>query len=314
MEESSVARAYACHHAYVLRTCAAILHNDHDAEDAAQEVFGRLLRQPAGQVRDERRWLGEVARNHCLDRLRKSGRRPTLPLGDAHSTPEEKAPEAVAVTRRHLATVLDKLDRRQRSALVRSAVLDQPLERIAADMGISYGAAGQLLWRARLQAVRIAEALTGVLAGLGGRRLLEAMRAHQRPHPRRTVALLRRAMEPEQLALGLTAIVVVALMGSSGTAPSESHAPAPGIGIAPPPRADVSRAGATIATTPPAPQRMAVSAPRRAVAPTTATPSVAPPPTGGKLQVHTNAPATIQSGSLAVTLSLPSLTLPPPPL
>jgi len=313
MEESSVARAYACHHAYVLRICAAILHNDHDAEDAAQEVFGRLLRQPAGQVRDERRWLGEVARNHCLDRLRQSGRRPTLPLGEAHSTPEEKAPEAVAVTRRHLATVLDKLDRRQRSALVRSAVLDQPLERIAADMGISYGAAGQLLWRARLQAVRIAEALTGVLAGLGGRRLLEAVRAHRPPHPRRTVALLRRAMEPEELGLGLTAIVVVALLGSSGTAPSVSHAPAPGtaIGIAPPPRAAVSRAGATIAT-PRAPRRVAVSAPHREAAPAAATPSVAPPPTRGPLQVHSNAPVIIQTGSLV--LSMPSLSLPLPPL
>ena len=215
-QHEHIADAYAQHREHVLRICTAILRDPDEAQDAVQEVFGRLLRQPPDGVRDMRRWLAEVARNHCLDRLRQSGRRPVLPLTEAREVHQEGTPESVAVARGHLAAILAQLDPRQRSALVRSALLDHPLDRIAADMGISYGAAGQLLWRARHQAVRIAQALGAILAGLGGTRVLQQIRDHLRLRPRRGEGsgALREALAPERLPVALPAIIAVALLVS----------------------------------------------------------------------------------------------------
>jgi RNA polymerase sigma-70 factor (ECF subfamily) len=225
-----VADAYDQHHRHVLRICTAILRDADEAQDAAHEVFGRLLRQPPGGVRDMRRWLGEVARNHCLDRLRQRERRPVLPLSASTEATQQGSPESVAVDRGYVAAVLAQLEPRQRSALVRSAVLDHPLERIAADMGISYGAAGQLLWRARHQALRIAHAPAAILSGLAGTRALQRLRQQLRVRPRRAVTGqgLREALG---LTAGAPAIIAVALLmspGLSGVPGAATHAPSGG--------------------------------------------------------------------------------------
>src|SRR5258708_30600735 len=72
---------YVRHGALVHRTCRAILVDHHAAEDATQEVFAKLFsHDDLTSVRDPRRWLLEVTRNHCIDRMRADARRPTTPI------------------------------------------------------------------------------------------------------------------------------------------------------------------------------------------------------------------------------------------
>jgi RNA polymerase sigma factor (sigma-70 family) len=307
-----IADVYASHRDHVLRVCVAILRDPDDAEDAAQEVFGKLLRRPPDGVRDMRRWLGEVARNHCLDRLRQDERRPVLPLGDAHavSTGHDGTPESIAVTRGHLATVLSGLEPRQRSALVRSAVLDQPIERIAAELGISYGAAGQLLWRARHQALRIARAMGAILAGLGGRQLANAVRGHAL-RPRRSLARVGEAVSLERISMGLPAVFVVALLMAPASQPSTPQRSAPQR----PPAAVVeggvstSEMAARIAVVANA---GAVQRSVRAPSSAPATPKVATPP-GTKRIIRPSAPPSVRSDfsfpELAEVPALPLLSV-----
>jgi RNA polymerase sigma-70 factor (ECF subfamily) len=59
------------HHRIVYRTACALLGDKHEAEDVAHEAFLRYWQQ-GGYVRGAREWLLKVARNACLDRLRRA--------------------------------------------------------------------------------------------------------------------------------------------------------------------------------------------------------------------------------------------------
>jgi RNA polymerase sigma-70 factor (ECF subfamily) len=61
------------HHGIVYRVAYSLLRDRHEAEDATQEAFLRYWERGNG-VRQEREWLLAVARNACLQRLRR-GRR-----------------------------------------------------------------------------------------------------------------------------------------------------------------------------------------------------------------------------------------------
>jgi RNA polymerase sigma-70 factor (ECF subfamily) len=64
---------YATHYRYVLQVCRQYFRQREDAEDAAAEVFLKLYR--VLNQRDERvpfrPWLSQVARHHCIDKLRR---------------------------------------------------------------------------------------------------------------------------------------------------------------------------------------------------------------------------------------------------
>ncbi|MBN1238406.1 MAG: RNA polymerase sigma factor [Gammaproteobacteria bacterium] len=70
------------HHRIVYRVAAALLRDAHEAEDVTQEAFLEYWRQGRG-VRRKREWLLTVARNACLDRLRRP--RCTVDPDDAHA-------------------------------------------------------------------------------------------------------------------------------------------------------------------------------------------------------------------------------------
>ncbi len=67
---------YQAHRAAVLRVCSSILRNADDAADACQEVFLIAIESldPAAKPPAARAWLLTVARNHCLDLLRRRKR------------------------------------------------------------------------------------------------------------------------------------------------------------------------------------------------------------------------------------------------
>ena len=149
---------YQAHRAAVLRVCSSILRNADDAADATQEVFLIALESldPGAKNGTARAWLLTVARNHCLDLLRRRKR-----LGKALTTlgPDDgrKTDMETAVADRDFVDIVFKqLSRRERQALWQSAVESRPLADIASGLRLSYMAAAQVLHRARRHAVQAA--------------------------------------------------------------------------------------------------------------------------------------------------------------
>lgn len=156
---------YQAHRAAVLRVCSTILRNADDAADATQEVFVIALESldPAAKNGTARAWLLTVARNHCLDLLRRRKRLgkalTTLGPDDGRATDIETA----VADRDFVDIVFKQLSRRERLALWQSAVESRPLADIASGLRLSYMAAAQVLHRARRHAVQAAARVAVVL-------------------------------------------------------------------------------------------------------------------------------------------------------
>ena len=241
-DELVVADLYDSYSDIVFRTCRAILLDHHDAEDAAQEVFAKLLARAPGQaIGDPRSWLLEVTRNHCFDRLRASARRPTVPAGRLPCPRAEDA-EQRSLLRAHVRWLLALLPRRQREAMVRQAVLDEDLDTVAARLGISYGAAALLMHRAR-RALLHANDSAGAGIAVAGTKLAE-LGTRLRELAWRGIAAGRELVGrgPLDTALALPFALLVALLGATpGAAPHQGAPAAPAMvltaasGIAPQP-------------------------------------------------------------------------------
>jgi RNA polymerase sigma-70 factor (ECF subfamily) len=135
-----------------------MLRNADDAADATQEVFLIALESldPAAKNGTARAWLLTVARNHCLDLLRRRKRLgkalTTLGPDDGRGTDIETA----VADRDFVDIVFKQLSTRERQALWQSAVESRPLADIASGLRLSYMAAAQVLHRARRRAVQAA--------------------------------------------------------------------------------------------------------------------------------------------------------------
>jgi RNA polymerase sigma factor (sigma-70 family) len=158
---------YNANHAAVSRVCSRILRNPEDAADAAQQVFVIALESLDLSVKRgaARAWLLTVARNHCLDLLRRRKR-----LGKALVTLGSDADrgmdmESAVADRDFVGIVFKQLSRRERQALWHSAVESRPLADIAGRLRLSYMAAAQVVHRARRHAVAVA-ARVAVVAGV----------------------------------------------------------------------------------------------------------------------------------------------------
>ena len=108
------------HHRLVYRVAYSLLMDTHEAEDVTQEAFMRLW-QHGGAVRARREWLLTVARNACLDRLRKArGTLVGLPTG-LELASEDHGPARQAEQRelaQRLRVLIGALPEPQRSLLV----------------------------------------------------------------------------------------------------------------------------------------------------------------------------------------------------
>jgi RNA polymerase sigma-70 factor (ECF subfamily) len=113
-----------------------MLRNQHEAEDAVQETFVKamLALRSATNVEALRPWLLTICRNVCLDRLRWSRRRPTVPLDDQ----EMADPATVADPDRHLDFVraMQTMPAKDREAFVLVDVLGCRSHEAASILGL----------------------------------------------------------------------------------------------------------------------------------------------------------------------------------
>ena len=156
---------YEANSAAVFNLCRRRLTSPEDAADATHEVFLRAAASlsEAPDTPQARAWLITVARNHCIDVLRRRERFGSA-LVTLASTADAGSDSVRAVEDRQLLlAVLQQLDVRDRQALWDSAVERRPLAEIASSFGLSYSAAAQVLHRARRRAAVVATRLAVIL-------------------------------------------------------------------------------------------------------------------------------------------------------
>jgi RNA polymerase sigma-70 factor, ECF subfamily len=141
------------------RVAYSITRNAAEAEDAVQETFLRVLRhrEKLGEIRDHRVWLVRITWNVVLDRKRRAKTRPenediadlvrTLP---ARSATAEKTAISAQEHARILA-LIDTLPRKERDALLLSAVEELSTAQAAAVLGTSESSVRSRIFRARHQ-------------------------------------------------------------------------------------------------------------------------------------------------------------------
>jgi RNA polymerase sigma-70 factor (ECF subfamily) len=196
----------------VMALCRRLLSDPEDAADAAHEVFLKAATSMSVETpgRNARSWLLAVARNHCIDLLRRRQRMGTALATLGESPDAFLEPEKAVEDREFVAGVLDKLRPRERQALWQSAVESRPLAEIAAYLGLSYMAAGQLLHRARKHAALAAAKLATALG------LTQLARPGHRPN----LALLTPQLAAVVVVPVLIAAATVGSSASSGRPPA----------------------------------------------------------------------------------------------
>jgi RNA polymerase sigma-70 factor, ECF subfamily len=147
------------HSQLVYRIAYAALRSHHDAEDATQETFLRVLRysRKLAAVENPKTWLARIAWRVAVDRSQQRGRRreiavddPGKPAGEIPA-PDAAADEAMqgsqvgAMLERLIAALPEKL----RDPLILSAVEEMSPREVAATLGINEAAVRSRVFRAR---------------------------------------------------------------------------------------------------------------------------------------------------------------------
>jgi RNA polymerase sigma-70 factor (ECF subfamily) len=140
------------HHATaVLALCEGIVRDETLAEDLCQDAFTRAFGGLGGYRRESepRSWLLAIARNRCLDELRRQGR--SLVDADEHidQVPDERPLEAHLLgDRQAVQQALDGLEERDRAMVLLRFVHGLGYPELADAFGIKQGAARMRISRA----------------------------------------------------------------------------------------------------------------------------------------------------------------------
>jgi len=147
------------HSRLVYRIAYAVLRSHHDAEDATQETFVRVLRysHKLARVENHKTWLARIAWRVAVDRSRQQGRKREIPLDDPEKPlPEVASSDARADDALHGAHVSDVLERmiaalpeKLRQPLILSTIEEMPPREVAATLGINEAAVRSRIFRAR---------------------------------------------------------------------------------------------------------------------------------------------------------------------
>lgn len=160
--EVDFAELYATHYPRVRGLCRQLLGTAERAEDAAQETFARAYRQLRRYDRSQPfgAWIMRIARNHCIDALRRQSHE-AAPFGAeaeeaaaAAAADDDTLGELVTAERaRAVNTAVERLPERYRLPLVLAYYADASYDEIAAELGITRTHVGALICRAK-QALR----------------------------------------------------------------------------------------------------------------------------------------------------------------
>jgi RNA polymerase sigma factor (sigma-70 family) len=158
---------YALHHRMVAGLCRALLRDQGEAEDAAQQVFLSAHRSllNGASPREPAAWLATITRNECWARIRGRMREP-LASQDAEDVEGREDPVAEAIRRADLAALwraIRALPKQQRDALLLREFGGLRYDELAAALAVSEPAVESLLFRAR---TRLRAQLQGVAAAL----------------------------------------------------------------------------------------------------------------------------------------------------
>jgi RNA polymerase sigma-70 factor, ECF subfamily len=147
------------HSRLVYRISYAALRSHHDAEDATQETFLRVLRysHKLATVDDPKTWLARIAWRVAVDRCKQRGRKREIPLENPEKPvaelPSAGAPADHAIHGSQVGALLDRLiaalPEKLREPLVLSALEEMLPREVAATLGINEAAVRSRLFRAR---------------------------------------------------------------------------------------------------------------------------------------------------------------------
>ena len=147
------------HSRLVYRIAYAALRSHHDAEDATQETFLRVLRysHKLTTVEDPKTWLARIAWHVAVDRGKQRGRKREVPLEDpGKPVAEVSSVDAAADDAMHSSQVgtlverlITALPEKLREPLILSAVEEMSPREVAATLGINEAAVRSRVFRAR---------------------------------------------------------------------------------------------------------------------------------------------------------------------
>jgi RNA polymerase sigma-70 factor (ECF subfamily) len=147
------------HSRLVYRIAYAALRSHHDAEDATQETFLRVLRyrHKVAAVENQKTWLARIAWRVAVDRGRRRGGRQEIPLDDDARPVAELPSSDVPADQRLQSSQIDALVQRLiaalpeklREPLLLSAVEELWPSEVAATLRISEAAVRSRVFRAR---------------------------------------------------------------------------------------------------------------------------------------------------------------------
>lgn len=147
------------HSRLVYRIGHAVLRSHHDAEDATQETFMRVLRYSSklSQVEDAKTWLARIAWRVAIDRSRQRKSHREVPLENPENPAAEIASDVALADETALGAqvnaLLEKLiaalPAKLREPLVLSTLDEMMPREIAATLGIKEAAVRSRIFRAR---------------------------------------------------------------------------------------------------------------------------------------------------------------------
>ena len=147
------------HSRLVYRIAYAALRSHHDAEDATQETFLRVLRysRKLAAVQDPKTWLARIAWRVAADRSKRRGRKREIPLQDPAKPVAEiistDAPADQALHGSWVGALLERLiaalPQKLRQPLILSALEEMSPREVAATLGINEAAVRSRVFRAR---------------------------------------------------------------------------------------------------------------------------------------------------------------------
>jgi RNA polymerase sigma-70 factor (ECF subfamily) len=147
------------HTRLIYRIAYAVLRSHHDAEDATQETFIRVLRyrNKLAAVEDHKPWLARIAWRVAVDRSKQRSRKREIPLEDPDQTladvasPETAADESIAgdETGALLERLIAALPEKLREPLILSTIEEMSPREVAATLGINEAAVRSRVFRAR---------------------------------------------------------------------------------------------------------------------------------------------------------------------